>query len=162
MAETTIRRLRRAKESIPDRPRPPPRFKERDTLATTMYAVSGSNHPPHFRPCPTATVILEMCQSGEFSRIKPLMGKLPDWVKEDFLQRGLHNAVNAGQVEIARFFLEQGAKLDGNTVLKVAQSENGFVELFELFVEYGWDVNTPGSGPWYGCHTVLGYVFVKN
>lgn len=86
------------------------------------------------------------------------MEKLPGWVKEDFRQRGLHNAVNAGQVEIARFFLEQGAKLDGNTVLRVAQSESKSIEIFELFVEYGWNVNTPG----YGGHTVLGYVSVPS
>lgn len=102
-----------------------------------MYAVNGSDKSSPFRPCPTATLILEMCQSGEFSRIHPLMEKLPGWVKEDFRQRGLHNAVSAGQVEIARFFLEQGAKLDRNTVLRVAQSESKSIEIFELFVEYG-------------------------
>jgi len=52
------------------------------------------------------------------------MEKLPGWAKDDFRQPGLHNAVNAGQVEIARYFLGQGAKLDGNSVLRVAQSES--------------------------------------
>jgi hypothetical protein len=122
-----------------------------------MYAVMGSNKSSPFRPRLTATLFLEMCQPGEFSRIHHLMENLPGWVKEDFRQRGLHNAVNAGQVEIARFFLEQGAKLDGNTVLRVAQSESKSIEIFELFVEYGWNINTPGHGG----HIVLGYVVVK-
>jgi len=85
------------------------------------------------------------------------MEKLPGWVKEDFLQRGLHNAVSTGQVEIARSFLEQGAKLDGQTVVKVARSGFRSIEIFELFVGCGWDVNTPGRGG----YTVLGYVEVN-
>jgi hypothetical protein len=47
--------------------------------------------------------------------------------------------------------------LDGNTVLRVAQSGSKSIEIFELFVEYAWNINKPG----YGGHTVLGYVIVK-
>ena len=89
------------------------------------------------------------------------MEKLPSWVKEDFRKRGLQSALDAGQVEVARFFLEQGAKLDENKVLEFAKSEGRSIEMFELFVEYGWDVNTPGYGWGYGGHTVLGYVSVR-
>lgn len=85
------------------------------------------------------------------------MENLPTWVREDFRRQGLHNVINARKVEVARFFLEQGGKLDGTTVLKVAQSKRRSVEMFELFVDYGWDVNTLGCGG----DTVLTYVSVK-
>ncbi|KAG4435765.1 hypothetical protein IFR05_008739 [Cadophora sp. M221] len=116
-----------------------------------------------------------MCKSGDLTQTNALVSDLPDWVKEDLGRQGLENALEARDVEAARFFLEQGATLDvsggtmvrpvllharssqslqrppfrlsiPNLVLKIARTKCQAVEFFELLVEYGWDVNTPGFG----------------
>ncbi|KAH9219208.1 ankyrin repeat-containing domain protein [Leptodontidium sp. 2 PMI_412] len=128
-----------------------------------------------FRACPTAAKILGMCKSGDLTQANGLVSDLPGWAREDFGRQGLENALEARDVEAARFFLEQSAKLNvsggtmvrpvllharsseslqrppfrlsiPNLILQIARNKRHAVEFFELLVEYGWDVKTPGFG----------------
>ncbi|KAH7327188.1 ankyrin repeat-containing domain protein [Rhexocercosporidium sp. MPI-PUGE-AT-0058] len=180
MSETTFPKLRSARNrSIPDRPRSPTTYKMVEVNEETSFFVSRSDsswsQDSPFRTCSVASKILRLCKSGDLDQARALITELPDWVGEDFSRQGLENALEAGDVEAARFFLEQGAKLNvsGGTmirpvllharssqslqrppfrlsipdvVLKIAQIKHQAVEFFELLVEYGWDVNTPGFG----------------
>lgn len=62
-----------------------------------------------------------------------------------FLHRGLLIALQAGNIETARYLLEKGAPIARQTpdaILKTPATQQ--IALFELFTAHGWTPNTPG------------------
>lgn len=125
MSEATFHKLRSARNrSISDRPRSPTRYQVVKMNQETSFFVSRSDsswsQDSPFRACPTAAKILGMCKSGDLTQANGLVSDLPGWAREDFGRQGLENALEARDVEAARFFLEQGAKLNvsGGTMVR--------------------------------------------
>ncbi|KAK2677774.1 Ankyrin repeat [Fusarium oxysporum f. sp. vasinfectum] len=62
-----------------------------------------------------------------------------------FLHEGLFNALGSGNVDVARYLLDSGApitKITPSWALAAPQGQQK--PLFELFLQHGWSVNTPG------------------
>lgn len=83
------------------------------------------------------------CQDGSVSTIEEIVtsqSRTPA-----FLHRGLLIALRAGNVEAARYLLENGAPIVRQTsevILKAPADRQ--IALFELFAAHGWTPNTPG------------------
>ncbi|KAM0085652.1 hypothetical protein ACKRZS_002158 [Fusarium odoratissimum] len=61
------------------------------------------------------------------------------------LHEGLFNALGSGNVDVARYLLDSGApitKITPSWALAAPQGQQK--PLFELFLQHGWSVNTPG------------------
>ena len=106
--------------------------------------------PPYI---PTPAAIRELCGSGDLDAVVNLYNDKRLRNPEDFRQ-GLLGAVMKGQLRIVRYLLDNGASIDGSVAAMTARAKS--LPIFELFVEYGWDVNSSiGFGD-----TVLPYVTI--
>ena len=68
------------------------------------------------------------------------------------LHWGLYMAAEYGHVEIARYLLDHGAVIAHTSY---AAATGGHIPMFELFVEYGWDITDPREG-----NSILRYVIL--
>ncbi|KAH7253583.1 uncharacterized protein BKA55DRAFT_477584, partial [Fusarium redolens] len=62
-----------------------------------------------------------------------------------FLHEGLVNALGSGNVDVARYLLDSGAPITKRTPTWALEApKDQQMPLFELFLQHGWAVNTPG------------------
>ncbi|CEI66104.1 hypothetical protein FVEN_g4488 [Fusarium venenatum] len=92
---------------------------------------------------PAAASFFSACKAGDMLTIQSIItsqARTPV-----FLHHGLINALESGNVEIARYLLQSGAPISRQTpeiVLKAPADQQ--IALFEVLAEHGWTVNTPG------------------
>ena len=89
------------------------------------------------------TSLESACREGDFVKIQALVTSQRSTPR--FLHLGLVSALDAGQVEIARYLLSAGAVI-GRAVPRhvLAAPQDQQIPLFELLTEHGWTPNTPG------------------
>jgi hypothetical protein len=87
---------------------------------------------------PSLPKLLECTNLGQLDPIKKLVEGQNR--SQDYLYSGICSAAGAGHVEVVRFFLEQGT---GLTKVASRALESGSIPIFELLLEFGWDVNHP-------------------
>lgn len=83
------------------------------------------------------------CKDGPVSLIEEIVIAQPR--TPAFLHRGLLIALQAGNIETARYLFEHGAPIARQTpdvILKAPATQQ--IALFELFTAHGWTTNTPG------------------
>lgn len=83
------------------------------------------------------------CKDGPVSAIEEIVIAQPR--TPAFLHRGLLIALQAGNIETARYLFEHGAPIARQTpdvILKAPATQQ--IALFELFTAHGWTTNTPG------------------
>ena len=65
----------------------------------------------------------------------------PIWEPKDtILICGLRSAMEGSQPQVARYLFEHGAPMDIFAIDKAARCKS--VEMFELLLEQGWDINS--------------------
>ena len=86
------------------------------------------------------------CQHGPLSTVQSIVSETPLQPRtRSFLHRGLAVALEAGNIDIARYLLSVGApivRLTPNNILRAPSDQQ--IPLFELLLQHGWTVNTPG------------------
>ena len=97
--------------------------------------------------------IIALCGSADLDAVIDRFNTDEDFQKPTYLYFALIGAVKKQQIEIARFCLEHGARVDEEIACEAALVRS--IPLFELFLEYGWDINSCPGG--HG-DTVLPYV----
>ncbi|KAI7760534.1 hypothetical protein LZL87_009418 [Fusarium oxysporum] len=83
------------------------------------------------------------CREGDMSTVESIVtsqSRTPA-----FLHEGLFNALGSGKVDVARYLLDSGAPITRVTPSWALAAPKGQQKpLFELFLQHGWSVNTPG------------------
>lgn len=84
--------------------------------------------------------IRQASMSGDLKKIISIVNNdhHPD---PECLEHGLRGAFWGKQLQIARYLLDKGARIDASVTC--AASMNKSLPFFELLVDHGWDVNTP-------------------
>jgi hypothetical protein len=104
---------------------------------------SPSDDPPRVNPAET---IEEAVRAGDFAKVASLVADA-SYSPPDYLERALIAAVRAKQLEIGRYLLDHGAKMDKPVkplIHKMPGSyaaRNESLPFLKLFIEYGWDIN---------------------
>ncbi|KAI9864036.1 MAG: hypothetical protein M1813_003352 [Trichoglossum hirsutum] len=78
--------------------------------------------------------------SGDLETIVALVDELK--LAPENLQHSLLLAVASEDIQIARYLLDKGASIDSGVVFAAAYKAKS-IPVFELLVEYGWDINAP-------------------
>jgi hypothetical protein len=100
---------------------------------------------------PDPSTIYDLCAAENWDGVTAFFSD-EKCQREKYLGPALLAAVRTKQVQLARYLLDLGAVI-GESEVKCAARENSLA-LLELFVEYGWDVNSSiGHGA-----TILPYV----
>ena len=87
------------------------------------------------------------CEHGPLSTVQSIvsMGDPPPTRTRSFLYQGLVIALSAGSIDIARYLLSAGAPIVRQTPNNILSTPSGKqLPLFELLLNHGWTVNTPG------------------
>jgi len=95
----------------------------------------------------------EACRAGDLRKAFDVLDSLDhSYVSED-LQFSLYLAFAGGHVHIARYLFDRGATVDWMVASGAIFSEAGIdlIQVFEMMLEHGWDVNEGVSG----AHTAL-------
>ena len=113
---------------------------------------------PSIEPTTAASlgVFAEACLNGNLDTVATLAtgdDHYPD--TQYYLNHGFLTSIIHKQVPIARFLLSRGATITPTVSIAAVRGES--LPIFELLVEYGWDVNSPVMGG----QTALS-AFVKN
>jgi hypothetical protein len=88
--------------------------------------------------------ISALCAAGDLDGVKALYNDNETFRKPNRLYYGLASAARRKHFDIVRFCLEHGAVVDEDIADDAA--EIGSIPIFELFLEYGWDINySPGG-----------------
>ncbi|KAH7178092.1 ankyrin repeat-containing domain protein [Fusarium sp. MPI-SDFR-AT-0072] len=83
------------------------------------------------------------CREGDMSTVESIVTS-PSRTPA-FLHEGLFNALGSGKVDVARYLLDSGAPITRVTPSWALAAPKGQQKpLFELFLQHGWSVNTPG------------------
>jgi hypothetical protein len=88
---------------------------------------------------PNLRTISGLCANGDLHSVIKLF-KNEELRNPDCLRAGLLGAITTRQVQIARQLLEYGANICEDATSGAAGAKS--IPIFELFVEYGWDVNS--------------------
>ncbi len=82
----------------------------------------------------------EACRAGDLERAI----KITEGVEHgpENLRSGLHFAVKFGYLDIARYLFDQGVIVDRLIVDGAIHSGSDLIQVFELLLEKGWDVNS--------------------
>ncbi|RGP71335.1 hypothetical protein FSPOR_3456 [Fusarium sporotrichioides] len=91
---------------------------------------------------PEATSFFSACRAGDMPTIQSIVTSQPR--TPVFLHRGLINALESGNVDVARYLLQSGAPISRQTpeiVLKAPADRQ--IAIFEVLLQHGWTVNTP-------------------
>ncbi len=86
-------------------------------------------------------VFFEACELGDLERVTELVQGHSR--PEDYLTRGLLTAAWAGQAAVARYLLEQGARLEPHPVPLFA-ARGRSLAVFQALRDHGWNVETEG------------------
>lgn len=89
------------------------------------------------------------CASGDSELVKSLLDQAPsslEWFRLEYLERGLFLAISCKKPNIAKLLLDQGAQISGGTSLAAERARS--IEMFELLLNHGWDVNLPSLHDW--------------
>ena len=78
------------------------------------------------------------CETGDIEAVTRILEK--EVVSDDQLQKGLSRAAWRGRPAVANILLSKGAIVDRMSFL--GSVSRGDVAMFELFVKYGFDINT--------------------
>ncbi|KAM0194349.1 hypothetical protein ACHAPI_007110 [Fusarium lateritium] len=119
-----------------------------DLVILNGYALSQ----PDFASLVTA------CQEGDLSTVESVVTSQPR--TPAFLHQGLVNALEKGQVDVARCLLEAGAPIARRTpscILTAPEAQQ--IPCFELLTNHGWTVDTPG---FYGAVLLPSIIQSKN
>jgi ankyrin repeat protein len=88
--------------------------------------------------------IFALCGSGNLEAVINHFNNNEDFRKPSRISLGLHAAVEKYDLEIARFCLQHGALVNDEIAGDAALLRS--IPLFELFVWYGWDINSYPGG----------------
>ena len=98
-----------------------------------------------------AQEIFKVIRSGDITQVKSLLDEDPSQVnaKDGAERTPLHYAVITGNIELARLFIDKGAKLsarnsDGDTPLNLALFLSRKKDLIDLLLEHGADYDGYG------------------
>ena len=89
---------------------------------------------------------IEQCSAGDLEGITAFVdGKRPD---KNSLTDGLCAAVRSKEHDVASFLLQRGAIISPQ-VVTAAYVYDKSVDIFQLFLDHGWDINAPNlqNGP---------------
>lgn len=102
-----------------------------------------SDHPPWGSPAET---IVEAIGAGDLAKVSSLVADA-SYSPAGYLEIALTAAVRADQLEIGRYLLDHGARMDkpAHPLIRVltgsSAATNTSLPFLKLFVERGWDVN---------------------
>ena len=83
------------------------------------------------------------CQHGALSTVQTIVSSTPR--TRLFLHHGLAIALHAGSIDIVRYLLYVGAPILRQTPKNILSAPSDQqISLFELLLQFGWTVNTPG------------------
>lgn len=87
---------------------------------------------------PETVKVTLAARNGDLQTVKSELDIHKSLFTCDHLFMATTQAAQRGHTEIVRLLLEHGA---GLTTVPICAAESGSIPLFELFLEYGWDVN---------------------
>ncbi|KAI0967586.1 ankyrin repeat-containing domain protein [Xylaria arbuscula] len=90
-------------------------------------------------PGPSETEFLTWCVNGRQEAVERYIDGQEDRVSELLLKRGLASACEGGKAQVARYLLQKGVQLHGLAVEHACRKND--LELFNLFIEFGWHPN---------------------
>lgn len=117
-----------------------------ETFTTTMSGFkqyNPSDHPPWGSPAET---IVEAIDAGDLAKVSSLVADA-SYSPAGYLEIALITAVKADQLEIGRYLLDHGARMDKppNPLVRVVPGSYAAtfksLPFLKLFVERGWDFN---------------------
>lgn len=113
---------------------------------TGLYSWNSSTSPlPGHSVRGYLTEIHDASTGGELQKIAALAQRtcvLPGSEPRLFLEHGLRAAISAGRMDSARYLMSLGAKVTNVPSPGNAALQSGNVEMFQLLVDNGWDVNS--------------------
>ncbi|KAL9130925.1 MAG: hypothetical protein Q9217_001028, partial [Psora testacea] len=83
-----------------------------------------------------------LCQSGDFASVAKLVQDEPH--SPEYLTQGLLAAIHQNNAQLVEFLLRKGAVIDRAVPLTAVSGRS--IAIFQLLMEYGWDINTPIMG----------------
>ena len=84
----------------------------------------------------------QACRSGVLADVAKLIDT--ESRSPEYLTRGLCAAAFGNNVHIVQFLLNKGAVIDRTVPMAAARVKS--LPIFQLLLEYGWDVNAPIMG----------------
>ena len=79
-------------------------------------------------------------EAGDLHLLQVILGEEKNQIEPEDLNSLLYTATSAKHAEIAAYLLTQGATM-GMNVAEAALPANGSPEMFQVFLDHGWDLN---------------------
>ena len=107
-----------------------------------LSAASRQGRLQNMQGDPQLRYMNQACCDGDIDRVNEMIESERQWSKRE-LSWFLYKAAEGGHVAVCRRLLEEGAEINAAPrMAAVAKS----TAVFELFMEYGWNVNDAWMG----------------
>ena len=110
-----------------------------------MSATTPFLDPPYLRPSvhpetrQSYRILGETIRDKDLASVVSLVNDEPR--SQDYLTEGLRAAIYQHNLKLMQYFLENGAAI--NQAISLAAAWVKRMPVFQLLVEYGWDINAP-------------------